>query len=140
MRHTSGPAIAREISKVPADWCWPGRKMHTKAVACDDLVFVSGQLPLDGEGRVLHEGQLGAQTSLCMQRTRAALGAFGLGLDHMVKQTSFYQGNADPADIVANQRLRSSCYREPAGASTGVPLAEFAVTGAMVSVDTIAMR
>jgi hypothetical protein len=75
-----------------------------------------------------------------MARTRAALGAFGLGLDHMVKQTSFYLGAADAQDIVTNQTLRSFYYTEPAGASTGVPLAAFAVPGAMVSVDTVAMR
>jgi 2-iminobutanoate/2-iminopropanoate deaminase len=139
--HREGvPAMTRQSSDTPTDWCWPHRRVNTKAVACGDLVFVSGQLPLDERGCALHPGDLGAQTTLCMERTRAALAAYGLGLDHMVKQTSFYLGDADPADIVTNQRLRSSSYREPAGASTGVPLADFGVAGAMVSIDTVAMR
>ena len=87
----------------------------------------------------MHEGELNAQTRLCMDYTRAALAAHGLHLDHMVKQTSYYRGDADPTAIVTNQRLRSSLYREPAGASTGVPLADFGVGHAMVSIDTIAM-
>jgi hypothetical protein len=74
-----------------------------------------------------------------MERTRAALAAFGLDLDHMVRQNSFYLGAADPKDIVANQTLRSSFYAEPAGASTGVPLTDFGIPGVMVSVDTVAM-
>jgi len=120
-------------------WRRPGRRAPTRTVACGDLVFVSGQLPLDADAAVLHEGDLNAQTRLCMDRTRAALAAFGLGLDHMVKQTSFYLGQARPEDIVANQTLRSSYYTEPAGASTGVPLTSFAIPGVMVSIDTVAM-
>ncbi len=130
----------RRASRVPEDWRWPGRTGPTQAVACGDLVFVGGQLPLDAAGRALHPGDLVAQTRLCMERTRAALGAFGLGLDHMVKQTTFFLGAADPKDIVANQTLRSTCYTEPAGASTGVPLPAFGIPDAMVSIDTVAMR
>ena len=38
-----------------------------------------------------------------MQPTNEALSEFGLGLDHRVKQTSYYLGNADPTDIATNQ-------------------------------------
>ncbi len=115
------------------------RTAHPEAVACGDLVFTSAQLALDANGWIVHAGDLPAQTELSMDRTRAALAAFGIDLDHMVKQTSFYLGAADPKDIVSNQRLRSLRYAEPAGASTGVPLQDFGVPGAMVSIDTIAM-
>ena len=57
----------------------------------------------------------------------------------MVKQTSYFFGDADPEDIVTNQTLRSSFYREPAGASTGVPLADFGLAGVLAAIDTIAM-
>lgn len=135
----TGPCLERRASNAPADWSWPGRRGRTKAVGCGALVFVSGQLALDARGAALHAGDLNAQTRLCMERTRAALAAFGLDLDHMVRQNSFYLGAADPKDIVANQTLRSSFYCEPAGASTGVPLTDFGIPGVMVSVDTVAM-
>jgi hypothetical protein len=57
----------------------------------------------------------------------------------MVKQNSFYQGKADPETIVSNQRYRSSFYREPAGASTGVPLPFLPLKDLIVSVETVAM-
>ena len=140
MCHRDDRSMTRSVTIQPDDWCWPDRRVHTKAVACGDYVFVSGQMPLDGHARAMHPGDLGAQTALCIERTRQALAAFGLELDNMVKQTSYFLGNADPKDIVTNQTLRSSSYREPAGASTGVPLNDFGVTGAMASIDTIAMR
>lgn len=120
-------------------WRWPIALPHAMGLRCGDLVFVGGQLPLDGEGRAVERGDLVAQTRRAMEATRAVLAEFGLGLDDMVKQTSFYHGESRPEVIVANQRLRSSYYTEPAGASTGVPLPRFALEDVLVTIETIAM-
>lgn len=103
-------------------------------------MFLGGHPPLDERGELQHRGDLNEQTRLAMAHTRADLATFGLALDDMVKQTSFYLGVARAEDIVTNQRLRSSFYREPAGASTGVPLPGFALPGIEVEIETIAMR
>ena len=132
-------ADARSVLRLASPWRRPGRSAHVGGVRCGDVVFLSSQLPLDEDGAVVHPGDLNAQTRLCIERTRSLLETAGLGLDHMVKQTSYFFGDADPKDIVTNQTLRSSFYREPAGASTGVPLADFGEPGALAAVDTIAM-
>lgn len=121
-------------------WRWPANLPFPRALACGDLVFLGGHPPLDERGELQHRGDLNAQTRLAMAHTRADLAAFGLALDDMVKQTSFYLGAARAEDIVTNQRLRSSFYREPAGASTGVPLPAFGLPGAEIEIETIAMR
>ena len=130
---------ARSVLRLASPWRRPGRSAHVGGVRCGDTVFLSSQLPLDEDGAVMHRGDLNAQTRLCIERTRTLLETAGLGLDHMVKQTSYFFGDADPKDIVTNQTLRSSFYREPAGASTGVPLADFGVPGVLAAIDTIAM-
>ena len=132
-------ADARSVLRLASPWRRPGRSAHVGGVRCGDVVFLSSQLPLDEDGAVVHPGDLNAQTRLCIERTRSLLETAGLGLDHMVKQTSYFFGDADPKDIVTNQTLRSSFYREPAGASTGVPLADFGEPGVLAAVDTIAM-
>ena len=129
----------RRILRLDAPWRRPGRSAHVDGVRSGDIVFLSSQLALDDDGAVVHLGDLNAQTRLCIERTRALLAHAGLGLDHMVKQTTCFFGEADPKDIVTNQTLRSSFYREPAGASTGVPLADFGVPGVLAAIDTIAM-
>ena len=134
-----GSNAERRVLRLDSPWRRPGRSAHVDGVRSDDIVFLSSQLPLDDNGAVVHRDDLNAQTRLCIERTRALLAMAGLGLDHMVKQTSYFFGDADPKDIVTNQTLRSSFYREPAGASTGVPLVDFGVTGALAAVDTIAM-
>ena len=74
-----------------------------------------------------------------MEYMRDVLAGFGLTLDEMVKQNAFYKGEAGPDTIVANQTLRSSYYREPAGASTGVPVPTLALEDMMVEIEIIAM-
>jgi enamine deaminase RidA (YjgF/YER057c/UK114 family) len=113
---------------------------YSTALECGDLVFVGGQLPLDQDGTVPERGDLVGQTRRAMESTRRLLGGFGLELQHMVKQGSFYLGASRPEVIVANQRLRSSYYSEPAGASTGVPLPFFPRDEVMVAIETIASR
>ena len=134
-----GSNVERRVLRLDPPWRRPGRPAHVDGVRSGDIVFLSSQLPLDDNGAVVHRDDLNAQTRLCIERTRALLAMAGLGLDHMVKQTSYFFGDADPKDIVTNQTLRSSFYREPAGASTGVPLVDFGVTGALAAIDTIAM-
>ena len=131
---------ARERAPGPSGWRWPAALPFPRALACGDLVFLGGHPPLDAQGEIRHRGDLTRQTRLVMAHTQADLAAFGLELDDMVKQTSFYLGAARAEDIVTNQRLRSSFYREPAGAATGVPLPGFGLPGAEVEIETIAMR
>lgn len=138
MHREDGEDLRREASSGKPGWRHPLSLPYPHALRCEDMVFVGGQLSLDREGRALHEGDLNAQTRSVMDYTRDALAGFDLALDHMVKQTSFYLGEADPGSIVTNQRLRSSYYSEPAGASTGVPLPAFALEEVMVTVETIA--
>ena len=134
-----GSNVERRVLRLDSPWRRPDRSAHVDGVRSGDIVFLSSQLPLDGDGVVVHRDDLNAQTRLCMERTRALLAMAGFGLDHMVKQTSYFFGDANPKDIVTNQTLRSSFYREPAGASTGVPIVDFGVTGALAAIDTIAM-
>jgi enamine deaminase RidA (YjgF/YER057c/UK114 family) len=102
-------------------------------------VFVGQQVALDAMGHSLAPGNRMEQTRLVMESTRTVLASFGLTLDDMVKQNSFYRGTADPATIVSNQSYRSSFYTEPAGASTGVPLPFLPLEDLLVSVETVAM-
>ena len=135
-----GEMLPRAQAAAPSGWRWPAALPFPRALSCGDLVFLGGHPPLDEGGEVRHRADLNAQTRLVMAHTRADLAAFGLDLDDMVKQTSFYLGAARAEDIVTNQRLRSSFYREPAGASTGVPLPGFGLPGAEIEIETIAMR
>jgi len=138
MRGLDGQRLERQAYHSER-WDWPILLPYPAAIRCQDLVFLSAHLPLSPSGQVFSQQGLNEQTRTVMENTDHTLAAFGLTLDHMVKQTSFFFGSADRKDIVTNQTLRSSFYSEPAGASTGVPMPALAMEDVMVTVDTIAM-
>jgi enamine deaminase RidA (YjgF/YER057c/UK114 family) len=139
IRGIDGSRPARTSAQLHAPWHWPAALPHVLGLQCGELVFVGQQVALDAAGCPLAPGNLMEQTRLVMESTRTVLVSFGLTLDDMVKQNSFYRGTAEPATIVSNQRYRSSFYTEPAGASTGVPLPFLPLEDLLVSVETVAM-
>lgn len=139
MRGVDGRRLARTYTQFHDTWQWPMALPAPIGLQCGECVFVGQQVALDAQSQPVAPGQLLEQTRRVMESTRTVLASFGLTLDDMVKQNSFYQGQADPATIVTNQRYRSSFYREPAGASTGVPLPFLPLEDLLVSVETVAM-
>jgi enamine deaminase RidA (YjgF/YER057c/UK114 family) len=139
MRDVNGRRLARTSAQLDNAWQWPVALLTAIGLQCGDFVFVGQQVALDAQGRAIAPGNLLEQTRQVMESTRMVLASFELTLDDMVKQNSFYQGQADPATIVTNQRYRSSFYSEPAGASTGVPLPCLPLKDLLVSVETVAM-
>ncbi len=139
MRDVNGRRLARTYAQLHNAWQWPVALPAAIGLQCGEFVFVGQQVALDAQGRTIAPGDLLEQTRRVMESTRTVLASFGLTLDDMVKQNSFYRGQADPETIVTNQRYRSSFYSEPAGASTGVPLPCLALEDLLVSVETVAM-
>src|SRR5262245_6228489 len=139
MRGINGRRLARTYAQLPDTWKWPVTVPSATGLQCGEFVFVGQQVALDAQGEPIAPGNLLEQTRQVMESTRTVLTSFGLTLDDMVKQNSFYQGQADPETIVTNQRYRSSFYSEPAGASTGVPLPCLPLADLLVSVETVAM-
>ena len=71
---------------------------YSQVVRKGALVTTAGMIALDAEGRVVGEGDVGAQTRQVMKNIEAALGAVGASLRDVVKTTIFlsdmahYQG------------------------------------------------
>jgi enamine deaminase RidA (YjgF/YER057c/UK114 family) len=62
---------------------------HVISVAAGRLVFVSGQLSRDREGRVVGKGDMAAQIRQVGQNLKAALQAAGADLRDLVKTTTY---------------------------------------------------
>jgi 2-iminobutanoate/2-iminopropanoate deaminase len=139
MRGVNGRRLTRAYAQLHEAWQWPVAWPTASGLQCGEFVFVGQQVALDARGQPIAPGDLLEQTRQAMESTRTVLASFGLTLDDMIKQNSFYQGQADPETIVSNQRYRSSFYSEPAGASTGVPLPCLPLEDLLVSVETVAM-
>jgi enamine deaminase RidA (YjgF/YER057c/UK114 family) len=134
-----GRPMLRSHYRPEGHWDWPFHLPFVHGVKCGEMVFIGGQVAMDPRGNVQDDGDLIRQTHITMQNVRKVLAGFGLTLDDVVKNNTFYRGTAGPDAIVANQRVRAGYYAEPGPATTGIPLPSLALAGLMTQTEVIAM-
>lgn len=106
------------------------------------LVFVAGQVAMDAEGRIVGEGDVGAQAAQVYRNVAAVLAEAGLTLRDVVKFTTFLTRNED---WVPFNEWRMAEYPRlfPDGvypSNTGVVVHALARPQLLIEVEAIAAR
>ena len=109
---------------------------YSQAVNAGDLVFVSGQIPLDPATGELISETVEAATAQSLKNVTRILEAAGLSLNHVVKATVFLIDSNDYAGMDATYR---SILPEPFPAREAVFVAGLP-KGARVEISVIAHR
>lgn len=109
---------------------------YAQAVEAGELVFLSGQTPLDSATGKLVEGDIGAQTRQCFKNLFAVLAAAGLGADEVVKATVFL---TDMNDFSAMNAVYQEQFTAPYPARSTIGVAALPL-GARVEIELIARR
>ena len=109
---------------------------YSQAICQGNMVFTSGQIPLDPETGEVVGTTIEAQTERVMQNLKAVLEAAGAGMEQVVKTTCFL---ADLGDFAAFNAVYSRYFPSNAPARScfqvaGLPKA------ARVEVEAIAVR
>ena len=68
---------------------------YSQAVKWKDVVYLSGQIPLDPTTGQVVEGDIAAQTERVLENLRAVLEAAGSSLDRVLKTTVFLKNMGD---------------------------------------------
>ena len=136
---TDGSRLERTSAEETASGRWPNQLPYAQAVRCGDTVFVSSQLPLNGDGGVTHPGDIAAQTHQVMDHMLSALGSMGADFSHMTKVNAYFEGHENLADWSVNVGIRSGYYVKPGPASTGIEVSRLSASGALISADCIAV-
>ena len=101
-----------------------------------DLLFISGQTPLDAATGKLVAGDISRQTQQCLENLKAILEAAGLGFAHVLKTTTFL---TDMAAFAAVNGVYKSHFSEPYPARSTVAVVALPM-GARVEIEMIASR
>ena len=109
---------------------------YSQAVVAGDLIFTSGQIPLDPNTQQLVEGDIRAQTERVMENLAAVLQSAGASFEHVVKATIFVADLADFATV--NEVYGRRFPRNPPARST-VQVAALP-RGARVEIELIARK
>ena len=108
---------------------------YSPAIRAGNLLFVSGQIPIDPATGALVEGDITAQTEQVMRNLSALLRAAGIGFDHVVRTTVFL---ADMGEFAAMNEVYSRHIVAPAPARATVQVARLP-RDVKIEVDAIAV-
>ncbi|MGH2831246.1 MAG: Rid family detoxifying hydrolase [Solirubrobacteraceae bacterium] len=106
---------------------------YSQAVAFGNLLFCSGQLPLDPQSAALIEGDIGQMTQRCLQNLQAVCQAAGTTLEHALKLTIYLCDLAKFKDV---NEAYGSFFGDQAPARSTVGVAALPA-GAEVEIDAI---
>ena len=109
---------------------------YSQAIVSGDLVFTSGQIPLDPATGQLVTGDIKAMTERVMDNLEAVLGAAGCGFGDVVKTTIFL---AEMGDFAAVNEVYGKRFPAQPPARSTVQAAALP-RGARVEVECIARR
>jgi 2-iminobutanoate/2-iminopropanoate deaminase len=109
---------------------------YSVAIENGDLLFISGQIPLDAASGKLVEGDISAQAKHSMENLKAILEVAGLGFGHVVKTTIFL---TSMADFAAVNEVYKAYVGEPYPARSTFAVAALPM-GAKVEIEMIASR
>ena len=108
----------------------------TDAVRSGDLLFVSGVVAVDRDGRLVGGDDVVAQTRQVFENMRAVLSAAGCGFGDVVKVTVFL---TDVDDRPLINPVRQEVFGDTRPASTLVEVPRLAVEGARVEIECVAV-
>ena len=109
---------------------------YSQAVRVGDMLFVSGQLPMDLETGQIIDGDIGAQTRLVFNHIESILEAAGYSLQDVVKSDVFL---SDLEDFAAMNAVYASFFPDYAPARATVEVARVP-KDALVEIAVIAMK
>lgn len=109
---------------------------YSHAVEAGDLVYLSGQTPIDPATGKLAEGDIAVQTAQCFKNLFAVLTAAGLTPDQVVKVNVFL---TDMGNFTAMNGVYQQQFNAPYPARTTIGVAALPL-GAQVEIEMIARK
>ncbi|MFH8610437.1 RidA family protein [Streptomyces sp. NPDC018029] len=129
-QHRDGASRVR----VTADPDWYESAGISLGIRVGDLVFTSGQAPVDEHGRTVGAGNFEAQARRALANLSTVLTHAGSGLDRLVKLTVFV---TDVAHQDAFAPLRAEFYGTPPPAESFVQVAALADPAWLIEIEAV---
>ena len=108
---------------------------YSPAIKAGNLLFISGQIPVDPTTGNLIQGDIAAQAEQVMRNLTALLRAAGVGFDHVVRTTVYL---ADMNDFAGMNEVYSRYIVDPPPARATVQVARLP-RDVKIEVDAIAV-
>jgi len=107
---------------------------YSQGIACDGLLFLSGQIPLDPKTGTLVRGTVQEEVARVLDNLKAVLEAAGSGIDGVLRTTVYL---TDLKDFEAMNEVYARCFGSHRPARSTVQVSGLP-RGARVEIDVIA--
>lgn len=107
---------------------------YSQAVKFGNMLFCSGQIPLDPSTGEMVAGAITDQTERVMNNISAVLSASGVGFDDIIKTTIYL---VDMADFAAVNEVYGKCFQSHKPARSTVAVKSLP-RGALVEIEVVA--
>ena len=109
---------------------------YSQAIEIGQMVFTSGQIPIDPQTGAFAEGGIKEQTRQSLNNVKAILEAAGLSMRHVVKTTVFL---ADMNDFTDMNSVYAEFFSEPFPARSAVAVKTLP-KNALVEIEAVASK
>lgn len=109
---------------------------YSPAIEAGDLIYFSGQIPIDSTTGKIIEGDAKAQTGQCLKNLSVVLKAAGASPNDVVKTTVYL---TDMSDYAAVNEIYGEYFKTPYPARTAIAVAALPL-GSKVEIEVIAKR
>jgi reactive intermediate/imine deaminase len=126
--------MAERVQLKP-DWPWASKYRIAQGVRSGNMVYVSGQIAFDAEGKVVGKDDMTAQARQVFLNIAAVLAEAGATMDDVLKITAFITDMSRYADFAA---VRSEAFPNTLPASATVATPTLVLPELLVEVEAIA--
>lgn len=109
---------------------------YSPAVDAGELIYFSGQIPIDSASGKIIEGDIKTQTEQCFKNLSTVLATAGVTSDNVVKTTVYL---VDMADYAAVNEVYGNYFKAPYPARTAIAVAALPL-GSKVEIEVIAKK
>jgi reactive intermediate/imine deaminase len=128
-------ATATKVAVIAPGVPSAGGRPYSPALRCGNFVFVSGQVPIDRDGRTVGQGDVVAQGRQALENVRALVEAAGGALDDVCFLSIYV---TDIRNYTPFGELRREYFREPFPASTVIGVTGLAEPDWLIEIEAIA--
>ena len=108
---------------------------YAQAIKLDEYIYVSGQMPLDNEGKHIVGRDIATQTDQCIKNIQALLQPIGGQLMHILKITVYLK---DIKDAKAMNEAYKKHFQFNPPARSLVAVADLPFKGVLIEMDAVA--
>ncbi|MBC8635739.1 RidA family protein [Caballeronia sp. EK] len=127
------------IVSIRPEWDWEHAMPPAPAVRGGNTVYLSGQIALGSDGKLVGEGDLAAQAHQCFANIRAILQRAGGKMTDIVKLTTYFACELTENVTAEYWAVRQQHFGAYKPASTGVQVDALIYPNVLIEIEAIAV-